>query len=73
MNAMNAEGVPIGRKEKHLDKMKPGILCDTNDAFLIDKLREDFFFIFYRGIRYETMETNHTLQSPIYSNVGSIR
>lgn len=46
MNAMNAEGVPIGRKEKHLDKMKPGILCDTNDAFLIDKLREDFFFFF---------------------------
>lgn len=73
---MNAEEVPIGKKEKDLDKMKLGILCDTNYFFSVGKLREDFFFFFFfftRRIRDETMETNHTLHSPVYSYASSIR
>lgn len=42
---MNADEVPIGRKEKRLDKMKVGSLCYMNDgSFLVDKLRVEFCF-----------------------------
>jgi hypothetical protein len=42
---MNADEMPVGRKEKHLDKLKLGSLSDMNDgSFLVDKLRVRIFF-----------------------------